>query len=285
MGRATAVEPLDDCWDLIPVHEDRIRLHSVISGAGGVPLVLIHGMASSWRQWRGSMERLKNAFPLTALDLPGFGLSAASRAPMAFQDFADAAEQWCRQRGWGQLAGVGHSFGGAVLLDWASRYPDRFRRVALLAPAAIDHPWFRGDLWGLQYGLIRRLAGPLILWVVSTQWVGRRLFGHIVTDLNAVERGEVLDLQWGCRRAREMLRALHYYRFDGLMERLDRIRVPVLLGWGSADRVVPPEDADAYLARLPQAEIRWFQGCGHVPMVERRAECDDVLRWAADAHR
>lgn len=269
---------------------ERVLLHhattaGVPESAG--PLLLLHGMASSWRQWRTTMLRLGPEIPLAALDLPGFGDSGLTRQPLATEDFADVAEAWCRARGWPPLAAIGHSFGGAVLIDWASRYPERFRALGLLAPAAIFHDWYTAGWAFLRRPVLGPLVLPLFIWLISTQAVGRKVFGHIVSDFGLLQADEFGDLQWGCRHAREMRRALNYYHFKDLDAHLERIRCPVTIGWGTHDRVVPYSDAQVYAKHLPDARLLTWDGCGHVPMLERRDACDDLLRsvWTGGSDR
>jgi len=261
---------------------ERIRLHAMRAGHPAVPLVLLHGMASSWRQWRATLLRLGGEVPLAALDLPGFGASDQPRRRLEAGDYAEACEAWCQAHGWPALTAVGHSFGGAVLVDWASRYPQRFASLGLLAPAAVYHPWHSAGGGPIRWPVLGALLAPAFLWFISTRTFGPRYFGHIVADLGAVAEDEMADLQWGCRRAREMRRALDYYRFPDLEAALGRIQAPVTLGWGTLDRVVPFSDAPVFTAHLVRSRLVAWPRCGHVPMVERRAECDLLLRsvWA-----
>lgn len=281
-GRGGAAT-LADFRTPVQLRGQTVSLHHAATEAAGPPLVLLHGMASSWRQWRRTMLRLGGEIPLAALDLPGFGDSASTRRPLAAGDFADAAEAWCRARGWPALSAVGHSFGGAVLVDWAARYPERFRSLALIAPAALFHPWYTAGYDFLRWPLLGPLLVAPVIWLISTRSLGVRFFGHIVSDIGGLSEDELDDLQWGCRRAREMRRALDYYRFPEVAEQLARIRRPTLVGWGTNDRVVPYTDAAFYAAHLPQGQLRTWEGCGHVPMLERREAFDALLRevWAA----
>lgn len=247
------------------------------------PLLLLHGMASSWRQWRRTLLRLAGEVPAIALDFPGFGGSDRPHRPMTARDYADACEAWCRARDLPPLAAVGHSFGGAVLVDWASRYPERFRSLGLLAPAAVYHPWHSAGGGPIRWPVVGPLLVPLFIWIVSTEAVGRRAFAHIVRDMSQMRREDVADLQWGCRRAREMLRALDYYRFPDLEAALRRIHQPVVLGWGTHDRVVPYSDVPVFERNLPNVRLVTWHDCGHVPMMERPEACDALLRevWRA----
>lgn len=271
----------------VPVQGRPLSLHWVRAGTeGDPPLILIHGMASAWRQWRTTMERLPQ-MPLAAVDLPGFGGSGLAPRRMRVQEFADALETWCRAEGWPQVAAIGHSFGGAVLTDWIIRYPERFTTVGLLAPGAIFHPWYTSGYALLRWPVIGPLLAPPLIWAVSTRTLGRRVFAHLVSDLNGVRQDEVSDLQWGCRHAREMLRALDYYRFPTLEQDLPGVRQPVFVGWGAADRVVPAEDARFFARLLPDCRATLWEGVGHLPFLEARAACDAWIAavWAEHGRR
>jgi pimeloyl-ACP methyl ester carboxylesterase len=278
---------LEERWTPVRTSWGRLRLHSVWCrphGAPPQPLVLLHGMASSWRQWRTTMLRLCRpgpggpAVPTAALDFPGFGLSQQPRRRLEVDGYVQACEAWARASGLGPLAAVGHSFGGAILVRWAGLHPERFRSVGLLAPASLPHPWHRAGRGAIRWPLLGRIVAPVFIWIATTYRFGPRFFGYVATDFSSVRREEYPDLQWGCRRAREMLRALDYYEFPTLERDLAAIRAPVRLGWGALDRVVPCTDAAVFTRVLPNATLTLWEGCGHVPMLERREECDALLR-------
>ena len=262
-----------------------LSLHWVRTGPEvAPPLILIHGMASAWRQWRSTMDRLPD-LPLVAVDLPGFGASGLARQRMRVQEFADALEAWCEHEGWARIAAVGHSFGGAVLTDWIIRYPQRFTTIGLVAPGAIFHPWYTSGYSVLRWPVVGPLIAPAVIWAISTHTLGRRLFAHLVSDIGAVGVDEESDLQWGCRRAREMLRALDYYRFPTLERDLTGVGQPVFLGWGTADRVVPVQDAAVFRRQLSDCRATFWEGAGHLPFLEQRAASDAWLRSVWAEHR
>ncbi len=271
---------------MVAIQGRPVPLHWVRAGSeADPPLILIHGMASSWRQWRTSMERLGTELPLAAVDLPGFGDSGLAPRRMEVQEFADALEGWCRERGWPRVAAIGHSFGGAVLVDWLTRYPERLTTAGLMAPGAIFHPWYTSGYSVLRLPVLGTLLAPAVIWAISTHTLGRRLFAHLVADLRTLRREEEGDLQWGCRRAREMLRALEYYRFPTLEQDLPRVRQPVFVGWGTGDRVVPVEDALVFRRLLPDCRMTLWQGAGHLPFLEQRAAIDAWVRAVWAEHR
>ena len=53
-----------------------------------------------------------------------------------------------------------------------------------------------------------------------------------------------------------------------LLGRLPSARTPVLVVWGAADRIVPPEHGRAYAAALPGARFALIEDAGHLPQLE-----------------
>jgi pimeloyl-ACP methyl ester carboxylesterase len=62
---------------------------------------------------------------------------------------------------------------------------------------------------------------------------------------------------------------------------LHRVRVPVKIVWGEADRILPVAYAGEFRKLMPGAEVGIIPRCGHLPQVERPEEfCDIVMRFA-----
>ncbi len=105
----------------------------------GTPLVIVHGLFGTGRNWGVIARRLATARPVIAVDMRNHGDSPR----FATQSYADMA---------GDLAGViaanggqadvlGHSMGGKAAMVLALTRPDLVRRliVADIAPVAYDH--------------------------------------------------------------------------------------------------------------------------------------------------
>jgi pimeloyl-ACP methyl ester carboxylesterase len=71
----------------------------------------------------------------------------------------------------------------------------------------------------------------------------------------------------------DALDALTDYDFR---DRLDDVKVPVLLVWGSEDNLVPVEDADEFERLIPNARKVILDDTGHVAMIERPATFNDL---------
>jgi pimeloyl-ACP methyl ester carboxylesterase len=118
----------------LPSHAVRAaRLHSITAGAGPA-VACLHSSGSSSTQWRRLIESAQADFRFVAFDFHGHG-----RSP----DYAgDAYDLGCESDA--VVHGlppsnepvhlVGHSYGGAVAIDLAVRYPGRFASVTVFEP-------------------------------------------------------------------------------------------------------------------------------------------------------
>lgn len=97
-------------------------------------VVLVHCSASSPRQWNPLLVRLEGYRPVTP-DLIGHGDRAPwqSARPLALSDEAQIVAEACPDGAPFHL--VGHSYGGAVALNYALHHPGRVRSLTLIEPS------------------------------------------------------------------------------------------------------------------------------------------------------
>jgi len=97
-------------------------LHVDDGGSGGVPVVLHHGLGADLEVWREQIAHLRRSRRTLAFDMRGHGASpraAEYSVAAAVEDLSDVTE------GLPPFWLVGHSFGGAVITGFASRFPGR----------------------------------------------------------------------------------------------------------------------------------------------------------------
>jgi pimeloyl-ACP methyl ester carboxylesterase len=119
---------------------------------GAPPLLLLHGLMGSARNWQGAGKRLARWFRVTALDLRNHGDSPHSRR-MDYPSMAADVLAWMDRAGIGRAHMLGHSMGGKVAMYLACRYTERFPTltVADIAPRAYPPRWER------EFALMRRM--------------------------------------------------------------------------------------------------------------------------------
>lgn len=115
----------------------RLNVHRFGPPAGratGVPILAIHGVKGHGRRFRRLAEEAWPDRATLAVDLRGHGASTWDPPWDVATHVADLLETLDAE-GVGQVAVVGHSFGGCLATHLAATAPDRVDRFALLDPA------------------------------------------------------------------------------------------------------------------------------------------------------
>ena len=122
----------------------------------GFPITLIHGSGpgvSAWANWRLIIPVLAQQARVIAPDMLGFGFTQR----VAGQNYS--MDIWVEQTlglldalGIEQTDLVGNSFGGALALAFAIRYPNRVRRLVLMGSVGVPHEITPGldAVWGYE---------------------------------------------------------------------------------------------------------------------------------------
>lgn len=247
--------------------------HVQVMGEGPA-ILLLHGTGAATHSWAGLLPRLARRFAAIAPDLPGHGFTEPPEEEgftlpgMARRVAALVAAVGLRP----ELA-VGHSAGAAVLA--------RMVLDGLLAPRALvalngalvpirngpgDLPWFSG--------LARLFAAlPVIPWLLAWQAADRATVERLLAGTGSTLPPEQVTLYSRLlRRPGHVAAALAMmanWDLRALARDLPRLAVPLTLVVGSADRTIPPRDAERVRALVPAARIVHLPGLGHLAHEER----------------
>ncbi len=106
----------------------------------GPPLVILHGLFGSARNWTAVAKRLAAARRVLALDLRNHGASPWTPG-MDYPDMARDVARFVASRELGPVEVIGHSMGGKVAMCLALAEPALVRRLIVvdIAPVAYDH--------------------------------------------------------------------------------------------------------------------------------------------------
>jgi pimeloyl-ACP methyl ester carboxylesterase len=102
----------------------------------GVPLVLIHGVLSDYRDWQHLVDGLRGDYRVIAPSLRA-SFPNSSTVADAWSD-ADDVIELIERLDVGRVHLVGHSLGGAIALNIAVRRPDLLRALVLEEPASVE---------------------------------------------------------------------------------------------------------------------------------------------------
>jgi esterase len=243
--------------------------HRDLGGAGLPPLVILHGILGSSRNWQTAGKDLAARYHVFALDLRNHGGSAHSEE-MTYDAMVGDVTAWLDAHGLGRVTLLGHSLGGKVAMLLACRQPERVERLVVVDIAPKDYSWGgkqRSEFAAMNgldlAGLSSRAEAEKRLEAGVPDWAMRKF---LTTNLERDGEGR---WRWTVNLAAltEALPALE----KNPLQAEDRFAGPVLFITGGKSAYVPPGDHAAILRHFPAARIETLADCGHNPHMEARA--------------
>lgn len=227
-----------------------LRLHVVTAGSGDAPpLILLHGFGDSTKAWMFVQEPLAATRKVHAIDLPSHGQSDVDRAVATLDALADRLRAAIDALAPGRLHLAGHSLGGRLALHLAEGLGDRVLSLTLIAPSGLGSAVNPDFVAGFLAADKRRPMKEALRMLVADE--------DLVTS-DMVEGALASKRIDGAQAALEAIAGACLGEDDARAD-LAALRVPVLLLWGAADRVVPPPGG---------LDARIVGGAGHLPHMD-----------------
>ena len=248
--------------------------HRDLGGAGQPPLVILHGMLGSSRNWQTAGRDLISRYHVHALDLRNHGESPHA-ASMSYEEMMGDVLAWLDARGLGEVTLLGHSMGGKVAMLLACRAPQRVARLIVVDIAPRDYFWPAHRLSfaamnELNLDDVRtRADAELRLEARVPSW-GMRKF--LLTNL---ERGE--DGRWFWQMNLPVLTTAMPSLEKNPLLPTDRFEGPAHFIAGGKSTYVEEADHAAIRGHFPAAKIDILPESGHNPHLEARAAFTALL--------
>jgi pimeloyl-ACP methyl ester carboxylesterase len=247
-----------------------IRVHylSWNAASSGVPVVLVHGLASNARIWEKVAPFLVDGgFAPYALDQRGHGLTDTPDGDYSFDTLTRDLAAFIDALSLDRPLLVGHSWGAMLVLEYAARFPlgPRAAPGIVLVDGGItqmdDSP---GATWEQ---VSQRLAPPHLVGMPVEQFTAMVAKANdswkpddqdisIILGNFAVSEEETISPHLSFEHHMLILRSMWEYK---TYERFDRLRCPVLMVSAVQAGYTAPE-LQAYLAQkergIQQAQVR-----------------------------
>lgn len=240
--------------------------HRDLGGAGDPPIVLLHGMLGSSRNWQTAGRALAATRRVYALDLRNHGLSPHAGSMSYLSMVADVLE-WLDAHHAGPVELVGHSMGGKAAMLLACRHPGRVARLVVVDIAPKDYSWpqRREEFAAMNAldlaGLKSRAQAEALFEASVSGWADRKF---LTTNLERTPDG------WRWQINLPAITAALTELEQNPLAVGDRYSGPVLFISGEKSGYVKPGDRASILRHFPGARFEVIPGSGHTPHIETR---------------
>jgi len=220
---------------------------------GGIPLVLVHGLADRDESWAPMLERLKRSgFHVYAPDLLGYGRSPKpSDSDYSISTQEQFVADFIQAIGLQKPNVGGWSMGGWIVLKLALDHPDMVDRVVIYDSAGIHQQVVGGA------NIFHPTNGPELQHLADLlEPHAKPMPGFVIKDaLRKLGEG-----QWVVDKSMASMEAGN----DLLDTRLGGLTEPLLIVWGNDDQLLPLAIGQQLHGLVPRSELDILAGCGHL---------------------
>ncbi|MFT3870017.1 MAG: alpha/beta fold hydrolase [Nibricoccus sp.] len=244
--------------------------HRDLGGAGNPPLIVLHGLLGSSRNWQSTGADLAKRFHVWALDLRNHGRSPHADE-MTFLAMVADVLAWMDGQGMDRASIMGHSMGGKVAMLLACRHPERVEKLYVVDVAPKDYALMghANDFAALNELDLRTLqsrAEAEMRFESRVPSFGMRKF--LATNL---ERDPETNAWRWIVNLPVLTATLPELAKNSLVSG-DRFDGPTLFINGGRSHYVESTDHAAIKTHFPQARIEVVENSGHNPHMDGRVE-------------
>ncbi|MDO6513307.1 alpha/beta fold hydrolase [Neptuniibacter sp. 2_MG-2023] len=242
----------------------------------GFPVVLLHGSGpgvTAWANWRLSIQVLAKERRVIAPDLMGFGYTQGSThnhysMDLWVQHLIDTLDYLDID----QTDLIGNSFGGALALAIAIKYPNRIRRLVLMGSVGVPFTLTQGldQVWGYQPSL-ESMKKMLDIFAFDR---------NLVTDELAELRYQA-SIREGVQRSYSAMFPAPRQRWIDAMtseeQQIRALRHETLIIHGRDDQVIPLENSFTLNRLISRSQLHVFGECGHWTQIEHKERFNQLI--------
>ena len=243
----------------------------------GFPVVFLHGSGpgvTAWANWHRLFPLLREEYRILAPDMAGFGFT--ERPENAVYNMNGWVQQTIDLFDALKIEKanlVGNSFGGALALSMAVKYPERINKLVLMGSMGISFP--------ITYGL-DRVWGYTPSLANMEELLELFTYDHSFATKDLIKTRYESSMQPGFQESfSSMFPAPRQQGVEGMAGNEQYIRgIPheTLIIHGREDRVIPMSNSIQLLQMIDNAQLHIFGKCGHWTQIEHTAEFAELLR-------
>lgn len=248
----------------------------------GEAVVLVHGYATPYYIYDKIFDKLvEEGYKVIRYDLLGRGLSERTKAVYNPAFFAKQLDELTKALiGDEKFYLFGTSMGGSITTAFCKLYPNRVKKLVLLAPAGMDsfNPPFYMKLVKIP------LLGKLIFNLVSKKALLTKCASELKYSLD--EKDYYMRSFADCSKYKGFVNCTRSSLLNTILNTSETIKgymavneqkLPLLVIWGTDDKTMPYYQHDRLLEVCPDVELVSFEGSGHIFLFDEGERTNSVI--------
>lgn len=237
---------------------DGYNINYKITGEGDKTLTVLQGWGTAMELYDPVAEILGGAYRVLQFDLPGFGSSTEPEDSWSVGQYADFVVKFLRELGIEKTSLLGHSYGGRVIIELASRNELEFEidKIILMDSAGVMPERTAAQERSIKkYKMLKALANTKLAQLMCPELIEewqRNQGSADYKNASPVMRST-------------LVKAVNYDQTH-LMPKIDE---ETLLVWGDLDDATPISDAYTMEKLIPNNGLAVIKGAGHYSFLEQ----------------
>ncbi len=240
----------------------------------GEPILFIHGLGSSSRDWEYQTPYFNQNYQLLLFDLRGHGKSDKPDHPYTIVQFTSDTAELIKALFPQGVHVVGHSLGGMIAFQLAVDYPALVKTLTILnsGPAAVLPSFKARFLFLLRFYDVR---------LFGMQHISKQLGKMLFPEPEQASLRETFIQRWNENDPKAYTNALRAFRGWSVMHRINTIKCPTLIITADED-YTPVAFKEFYAKLIPNAELVIIKNSRHITIIDQadvfNKTVDDFLK-------
>jgi len=253
-----------------------VEMYYELAGEGE-PLLLIHGLGSSTRDWEYQVPTFSQKYQVITIDLRGHGKSDKPKGPYNMQMFARDIAELLKKLDIESVHILGISLGGGIAFQFAVDYPELVKSL-IIVNAGIEIPT---DSFKMKLEAFKR---TFIVRLVGMKKMGEVLAPRLFIKPEQEELRNKLIERWQENDKKAYLSAMRALIGWSVRDELGKIKCPTLV-IGSDQDYAPSSIKEEYTALLSNAKFIEIKDARHAVAVEKPEEFNKiVMKFLTEGH-
>lgn len=245
-----------------------IEMYYEVTGEGP-PLLLIHGLGSSTRDWECQVPEFSKHFMVITVDVRGHGKTDRPAGPYSIELFASDIALFLKEIASGPAHVLGLSMGGMIAFQLALDNPELVKSLVIvnsgpeLVPKGIKEKF-----------LVKQRI--LIVRLMGMRRLGKFLWNRLLPEDGQSELRKIFEDRWAENDKSAYLASFKALVGWSVVDRISGIRCAVLVVSADSD-YTPVSVKEDYVAKIPGAALTVIKNSRHLTPFDQAEEFNGAV--------